>query len=373
MSTKNMAAVLYSANDLRYEEIPIPQPKENQVQIAIKTVGICGSDDHYYKHGRIWDFIVKDPMILGHESSGVITAVGKNVSHLQVGDPVAIEPGVPCTNCDKCKSGLYNLCPLVQFCATPPVNGTLCNYYCHDAAYVFKIPVSEDKPGFKDHLFEKAALLEPTSVAVHACGQAQVSEGDKILILGAGSIGVLNMLTAKAYGAKTVLMTDVSQSQLDFASKAGADFVVNVRELKGTPAEIAKHLIEKVGGLFDACIECSGFEQSIQTGIHSVKPNGNVVLVGMADPEPKIPVSVICVRELKVKGIFRYRHTYPKAIDLVASGKLNLECMIPPEHGKFTLDKVHEAFAVGFPAPGTTLPHPKPIKVMIDCSIKGEK
>jgi len=177
------------------------------------------------------------------------------------------------------------------------------------------------------------------------------------------------MLTAKAFGAKTVVMTDVVQAQLDFAKKSGADYIFNVKEMGiSTPEAIAAHIQKTLSVQFDSCIECSGFEMSLQTAIHSCKPNGTVVMIGMADSHPRLPVSAICVRELKMKGIFRYRFTYPKAIELIATGKLKVDCMLPPEHGRFPLSKVHDAFAVGFPKPGTMLHHPKPIKVMIDCS-----
>eukprot|EP01121_Diplochlamys_sp_Union-15-3_P008420 TRINITY_DN2233_c0_g1_i1.p1 TRINITY_DN2233_c0_g1~~TRINITY_DN2233_c0_g1_i1.p1 ORF type:complete len:371 (-),score=58.43 TRINITY_DN2233_c0_g1_i1:92-1204(-) len=365
---KNMAAVLYAANDLRYEEVPLPTPKDNEVLIAVKKVGICGSDDHYYRHGRIWDFIVKEPMILGHETSGEVVSVGKNVTHLAAGDIVAIEPGVSCSDCSFCKEGLYNLCTAMVFCATPPVNGTLCNYYVHDSKFVFKIPHKE--PGFKDNTFEKAALLEPASVAVHACSKADIQIGHNVLVLGSGSIGVLNMLAAKAYGANRVVMTDVVQEQLDFAKEAGADFIFNVGKIPGGPEKVAEHIKNETGLSFDSVIECSGFESSIQTGLYAAKPNANVVLVGMADKTPKLPVSEISVKELSVKGLFRYRHTYPKAIELVANGKLNLDCMIPDNNGRFKLSEVHKAFEAGFPKPGVKLTSRKPIKIMVDCSLE---
>ena len=157
----NLTAILYKTGDIRLEQKDVPKPGPDQVQLKMDSVGICGSDVHYWTHGAIGDFIVRAPMVLGHEAAGVVTEVGSSVSHLQVGDRVAIEPGVPCRMCNLCKTGVYNLCPDMQFCAPPPVDGNLCKYYVHAADFCYKLP---------DNLsLEEGALMEPLAVGVHAC------------------------------------------------------------------------------------------------------------------------------------------------------------------------------------------------------------
>jgi len=157
-----------------------------EVLLAMDSVGICGSDVHYLAHGRIGDFVLTKPMIIGHESAGVVAKLGKKVTTLKVGDRVAIEPGVPCRKCDHCKQGKYNLCPGMVFCATPPYDGNLTRYYKHAADFCFKLP---------DHVtMEEGALLEPLSVGVHACKRAEVTLGSKVLILGAGPIGLVTLM-----------------------------------------------------------------------------------------------------------------------------------------------------------------------------------
>ncbi|KAK8374803.1 hypothetical protein O3P69_015526 [Scylla paramamosain] len=199
MANDNLSAVLYAKNDLRMENRLIPEPGPNEVLLHMSCVGICGSDVSYLKRGAIGDFIVKAPMVLGHESSGVVAKCGSNVKNLKPGDRVAIEPGVPCRMCNFCKSGKYNLCPDVVFCATPPYDGSLCRYYKHAADFCFKLP---------DHVsLEEGAILEPLSVGVHACRRAGVTMGSNVLVLGAGPIGLVSLLTAKAMGASQICVT----------------------------------------------------------------------------------------------------------------------------------------------------------------------
>jgi len=202
----NLTAILYKTGDIRLEQTDIPEPGNDQVMLKMDSVGICGSDVHYWTHGAIGDFVVKAPMVLGHEAAGIVEKCGKNVKHLQVGDRVAIEPGVPCRLCDYCKQGRYNLCLEMKFCATPPYHGNLCRYYAQDADFCFKLPDNVS--------LEEGALMEPLSVGVHACRRAGVSLGKSVLICGAGPIGLVNLLTAKAMGADEVVITDISEHRL---------------------------------------------------------------------------------------------------------------------------------------------------------------
>nr|KAF6388996.1 sorbitol dehydrogenase [Myotis myotis] len=196
---ENLSLVVHGPGDLRLENYPIPEPGPNEVLLKMHSVGICGSDVHYWQHGRIGDFIVKKPMVLGHEASGTVVKVGSLVKHLQQGDRVAIEPGAPREIDEFCKIGRYNLSPTIFFCATPPDDGNLCRFYKHDANFCYKLP--------DNVTFEEGALIEPLSVGIHTCRRAGVTLGNKVFVCGAGPIGLVNLLVAKAMGAAQVVVT----------------------------------------------------------------------------------------------------------------------------------------------------------------------
>lgn len=346
MEGDNLSLVLYGVEDMRLEQRSKPKPGKNEVLVSMHSVGICGSDVHYLKRGRIGDFIVKAPMVLGHESSGIVAEVGEGVSHLKKGDRVAIEPGVPCRMCDFCKAGRYNLCPDIVFCATPPYDGTLCRFYTHPADFCFKLP---------DHVScEEGALLEPLSVGVHACRRAGVTMSDRVLILGAGPIGLVTLLVAKAAGASHIAITDLDDDRLQMATNLGANetFKVESRDAK----EVANSIIEKFGQA-DRTIECTGAESSMQTGIFATKSGGVLVIVGLGKEVVNLPMVNALCREVDLRGIFRYANCYPIALDLVASGKLDVKPLITH---RFKLEQSHEAFKTS--GAGTNA-----IKVMINC------
>ncbi|XP_050717224.1 sorbitol dehydrogenase-like isoform X2 [Eriocheir sinensis] len=261
MATDNLSAVLYDKNDLRMENRPIPEPGPDEVLLRMAKVGICGSDVSYLVRGAIGDFVVKAPMVLGHEASGVVAKCGSNVKTLKPGDRVAIEPGVPCRVCDFCKSGKYNLCPDVVFCATPPDDGNLCRYFAHAADFCFKLP---------DHVtLEEGAILEPLSVGVHACRRAGVTLGSSVLVCGAGPIGLVSLLSAKAMGASKVCITDIDENRLQVAKSMGADHTVLVKS--GAVETLAQKIKEEMGEMPNITVECSGAESSIRLGILNLK------------------------------------------------------------------------------------------------------
>lgn len=345
----NLSAVLYKMDDLRLEQRPIPEPGDNDVQIQVHSVGICGSDVHYWTRGAIGNFIVREPMVLGHESSGTVVKTGKNVTHLKPGDRVAIEPGVPCRNCNFCKGGRYNLCPDIVFCATPPHHGTLTRFYTHAADFCYQLP---------DHVtFEEAALLEPLSVAVHACRRARLQIGQTLLICGAGTIGLMCLLTAKAMGVSRVIMTDIITSRLEVAKTLGADSVMSVasKTVQDTKLEI----FYTIGDLPEVTIECTGAESSTQLGMVATKSGGTLVLVGMGPNEVKVPLVDAACREIDIRGIFRYANCYPTALAMVASGKVNVKPLVTH---RFKLASAVEAFQTAKTGAGGA------IKVVIDCS-----
>jgi len=345
----NLTAILYKQGDLRLENKPIPEPNDDEVRLRMAQVGICGSDVHYLVNGRIGDFIVKAPMIIGHEAAGIVDKVGKNVTHLKPGDRVAVEPGVPCRRCEHCKTGKYNLCPDIIFCATPPCHGNLCRYYTHDAAFCYKLP---------DHVsLEEGALLEPLSVGVHACRRAGVTLGTVVLVCGAGPIGLVSLLVAKSMGASKIIVSDLVEGRLEVAKELGADYVLKV-DTKATGEELAKQVEEKLGVQPDVTIECSEAESSIKLAILATRSGGCVLLVGLGPPEVKIPIVNAAVREVDLRGVFRYANCYPAALALVATGKVNVKRLITH---RYKLEETLKAFETARTGEGGA------IKVMISC------
>ncbi|XP_032671793.1 sorbitol dehydrogenase-like [Odontomachus brunneus] len=349
MAKDNLTAVLYGINDLRLENTPIEEPQDDEVLLEMACVGICGSDVHYLVNGRIGDFVVRKPMIIGHESAGAVAKLGKNVKNLKVGDRVAIEPGVPCRICKFCKIGRYNLCKDIVFCATPPVHGSLRRFYKHAADFCFKLP---------DHVsFEEGALLEPLSVGVHACKRGSVGIGCKVLILGAGPIGLVTLLVAKAMGASKVVITDIIESRLKIAKKLGADdtyLVQKDRSESDTVTDI--HAI--FGDEPDRTIDASGAQSSIRLAILVTKSGGVILLVGLGSPEVQIPLINATIREVDIRGVFRYVNDYSDALDLVASGKVNVKPLITHN---YKIEDTLKAFETSRTGAGEA------IKVMIHC------
>lgn len=322
--TSNRAAVLHGIHDLRIEELPLPQPYPHQVLVEISAVGVCGSDVHYYEHGRIGDYIVEAPMVLGHESGGTVVALGSDVSHLALGQRVALEPGVPCRRCEQCRAGRYNLCPDVRFFATPPVDGSLAERVVIDADFAFPVPDSLSNAG--------AALIEPLSVGIWACRKAGVTAGSRVLVTGAGPIGVLAGLVARASGAAHVAVTDINAARLAQALDLGLDEAVPA----GTD-------LADAGA--DVLLECTGIEAVAGAGITALRPAGTAVLVGMgANAQMRLPVQAIQNRELTVTGTFRYANTYPAAIALAASGRIDLDALVG---ARVPLDRAEDALRMG--------------------------
>jgi L-iditol 2-dehydrogenase len=320
---ENRAAVLYAAGDLRVEPVEVPEPQGREVLVEVKAVGVCGSDVHYYEHGRIGEFVVEQPMVLGHESAGVIAGLGPEATRHRVGDRVSMEPGVPCGRCRECRAGRYNLCPDVEFFATPPIDGSFANYVVIHEDFAFKLP--------DDVSDEEGALLEPLSVGIWACRKADVQPGDRVLVTGAGPIGLLAAQAARAAGATEITITDVKPRRLEIARATGA---TNALDVSAQP-------LADAGVEADVLFECSGHPAALMEGIRSLRPAGRAVVIGMGPgEEATIPLSFLQNREIMLTGTFRYANTYPVAIDLVAHRRVDLGAIIT---GHFALDDAEAA------------------------------
>ncbi|ODR79916.1 alcohol dehydrogenase [Haladaptatus sp. W1] len=324
-------AVLEEPGSFVVEERDKPAPDPDEVVVEIGEVGICGSDVHYYEHGRIGDYVVESPLVLGHESAGEVAAIGENAADdFDVGDRVTLEPGVPCRRCPYCKRGEYNLCPDVTFMATPPDDGAFAEFVAWPADFTYRLPDSVST--------REGALCEPLSVGIHAARRGEVGVGDSVLVTGCGPIGLLAMEAANAAGATEVFVSDVVPEKLALAEERGADATIDVRE---------DHLGEAVsdltdGGGVDVVIEASGADPAIRTTIDAVRRGGTVVLIGLAqDAEIPLDTGEIIDNELDLRGSFRYRNTYPAAVQLLADGAVDVAGIVDFE---MELPDVGEAF-----------------------------
>lgn len=312
------ASVLRKVNEIVLEERAVPVCAPDEVLIKVASVGVCGSDTHYYQHGRIGDYVVTAPLVLGHEVSGQIVAVGDAVDPGRVGQRVAIEPQRPCRKCEFCRDGAYNLCPHMEFYATPPIDGAFCEYVLIQDDFAYEVPDT-----ISDHA---AALMEPLSVGIAAAQKGGIKVGDTVLIAGGGPIGVIAAQVARAFGAADVVVADIDPARRELASKYGARVVDPATE---STENLGAHVF----------IDASGATPAILNGIRSLRSGGTAVLVGSAD---EIPLSVpeIAMREINVTGTFRYTNTWPIARELLMTGQVDLDSLVTHEYG---IEQVEEA------------------------------
>ena len=316
-----LASVLTEVGKIELEQVPVPALESNQVLVKVEAVGVCGSDTHFYRTGHIGDLVVEGPIILGHESAGTIAEVGSAVDRARIGARVSIEPQRPCRVCKHCKEGEYNLCVDMAFYGAYPVDGVFSEYAIIEDDFAYEVPESMN--------FEEAALVEPVSVAVHACRRAGITAGDKVLIAGAGPIGVITAQVARAFGATEVVVSDPVPGRREFVLGLGATAAVD--PLAGGLNDFELH--------FDSFIDASGNAAAIVGGIATLRRHGRIVLVGMGNDELTLPISVVQNRELELTGTYRYANTWPVAIDLVASGRVQVSPLVT---GRLGLDKVEE-------------------------------
>ncbi|KXT03905.1 hypothetical protein AC578_9231 [Pseudocercospora eumusae] len=322
MSAQVQASVLHAAKDLR-ECRTLSPPAADEVQVQIASTGLCGSDLHYYSHFRNGDILVREPLSLGHESAGIVSSVGSNVTNVKAGDKVALEVGIPCENCQRCKEGRYNICKDIKFRSSgkafPHFQGTLQERINHPAKWVYKLP--------GELSLDVGALLEPLGVALHAFRRSLMPKDATVVVFGAGAVGLLCAAVAKLKGAKKIIIADIDAGRVGFAvqngfahncytvpMKRGKDIDENLAIAKQTAAEIGK--VDDVGEV-DVVFECTGVPSCVQAGIYSTRPGGRIMLVGMGHPIQTLPLGAAALREVDIVGVFRYANTYQESIDLV--------------------------------------------------------
>jgi L-iditol 2-dehydrogenase len=309
------AAVLEAIEKIAIVERDVPVPGPAEVLVQVSAVGVCGSDVHYYEHGRIGRYVVEQPLVLGHEAAGVVVGRGSAARRHPLGQRVSLEPGVPDFTCDQCRAGRYNLCPDMRFFATPPIDGAFCEYVVLHEEFAHAVP-----DALSD---EAAALLEPLSVGVWACRKGRVSVGDRVLVNGAGPIGLVSAQTALAFGAAEVVIADVNADRLRLAAELGCTRSIDV---SATP--LADSGFEPT-----VLLECSGHPAAIGPAIRTLARAGRAVLVGMGGDDVPLPLPYVQERELQLTGTFRYANTWPTAIELAASGRVNLDRLVTGRYG----------------------------------------
>jgi L-iditol 2-dehydrogenase len=302
---------------IEIQDVGEPTPGPRQAIVQIEAAGVCGSDTAYFTVGYIGNYVVDGPIILGHEVAGKVVGVGSEVTQVKVGDRVAIEPGEPCRDCRDCMAGRYHLCTRLKFLATPPYDGALVQRIALDERQLFPVPDSMS--------YEEAALCEPLSVGIWACHRASLEPGDHVLVTGAGPVGILAAQVARAFGAASVTVADISDFRLDMARELG-------------------FATEKVGegtrNDFDVLLECSGAPTALADGLWRLRTNGRAAMVGMPKQSVELPLSKLNVNELTISLVNRYAHTWPIAIELVSSGRVDVASIVTH---RFPLDATAEA------------------------------
>lgn len=323
------AATLVDAGTMKVQSREEPEPGPSEVLVEVSNVGICGSDVHWYDHGRMGDRTVDEPLVLGHESAGRVVEIGRDVVDVAVGDAVAIEPGVPCGRCDYCRSGRYNLCPDVAFMATPGTDGAFREHVAWPADYVHVLPSSVST--------REGALCEPVSVGIQAVRRADIEMGDSVLITGAGPIGLLAMDVARAAGAANIAVVDIVPAKLERAADRGADLTIDNRE-----TDAAAAVRNEFGAGVDVAIEATGSPPAIESALEVPRPDGTAVLVGLA-PDETVPVDTfeLVRRQVDVRGSYRFANTYSTAISLLEAGQIDAAGTIDVE---LPLDRIGDAF-----------------------------
>ena len=330
MAETMKAAVLHAVHDMRVEQVPMPRlSPERDVLVRVRSVGICGSDVHFFERGAIGKIELRTPTIMGHEAAGEVVEVLDEACGLRPGDRVAIEPGYTCRRCEACRSGHYNMCRDVVFLAAPPVHGAFAEYLAWPSDFLFPLP---------DGLsLDEGAMIEPLAVGMWAARHSGVTAGDTVAVLGAGPIGLTTMQAAIAHGAVRAIVSDLVPMRLQVAARLGATEVIDAAQ-----ADAEAVIMELTGGRgVDVAFECAGAMPTLQMALRVVRNGGVAQLVGMpAEQHPQIPIYEIINRELDLRGLFRYAGCYPPSIALVEAGRIDVKSLVTHEFG---LDETPEA------------------------------
>ena len=321
--------VIHGERDLRIEEGPAETPGPGQVQVRMAAGGICGSDLHYYQHGGIGTAIrVREPLVLGHEVSGHVAALGEGVEGLSVGQLVAVSPSRPCGHCRYCLEGMPNQCLHMRFYGSampfPHIQGAFREMLVADAAQC--VPADGLSPA-------EAAMAEPLAVCLHATRQAGEMVGRSVLVTGCGPIGILSILCARRAGADLIVATDLSDFTLEMARAAGADVTVNMRD-----GDLSGYEAEK--GTFDVLYECSGAAPALAAGIAAMRPGGTIVQLGLGG-DMTVPMQALTAKELSLRGSFRFHEEFAAGVSLMHKGLIDVTPFVTHS---FPVEDVIEAF-----------------------------
>ncbi len=320
----------FGPRDMRMVEVETAVPKPHEALVRVESVGVCGSDLHYYEEGRIGDTAITEPLILGHECAGVVEEVGAEADRSLVGRRVAVEPSIPCLKCEWCRMGHYNVCRDLFFPGLPPHDGVLREYVAVHAEFCFPVPESM-RPAV-------AATIEPVAVAVHTVELAHIKPGETAAILGLGPIGLLTAQVAKLSGIGYLFGTDLLDYRAEAGKKCGVDYSFNAH----TQDTVETILRETNGRGVDVAFDTARSSETPALACKVARPAGRCVFTGIsgADNDP-IPVNVARRKELTVQWCRRFRHDFPRAIALVASGKIDVDLLLTHS---FSLEQTQDAF-----------------------------
>lgn len=318
---------LHGPRELKMHDEPIPEPSPGEVQIQVKSVGICASDLHYYRDGKIGTTKLTAPLVIGHEASGIVTALGRGVTELQVGDRVAIEPAKPCMQCEYCAAGKYNVCPGIPFFGTPPTDGCLRDYITWPESLALKVPDSLS--------FDEIAMLEPFAVGAYAAELADMNPDDTVVILGAGAIGLSTLQSAKMMGVKRVIVSEPLEARRNLASELGASDVI----APSNSEEEVNRLTSGRGA--DVVFECTGEENAVRESSRLAKVLGKVIVVGIPDGDDySFDASAARRKQLTAIFVRRSNLTTEKSIEWAAEGKIDIASYATH---RFPLENAQEA------------------------------
>ena len=328
-----IACVIHGAKELKIENRPEPRPQEGEVLVRFGAGGICGSDLHYYHEGRVGDFAVREPMVLGHEVAGEVVEVGPNVTTIKAGQRVAVNPTRACRQCHYCLSGRSNLCRNVRFFGSaarfPHVQGAFAELFTASELQCVPIPESLS--------YRVAACAEPFAVTLHAVARAGNLLGRRVFVTGSGPIGVLVVAAARLAGAAEIVVTDLFDEPLEIAERMGASRVVNV---KADSSEL--EAFTRDGGWFDVAIEVSGNARALENCIDATRPGGRMVQVGLLPAgNSGTPVNKVTTKELEVVGTFRFHEEFQWAVDALVAGRIDVG---PILSGEFSFSEAASAF-----------------------------